>query len=114
MKKTFVIFLVMALLVFTVACGPAEEAGGPEAGPAGQEQETAAPEAADGSEDGTGQEKPGEEKPEDGAAVVAESSNAVSSAEKEAVLEELDKELEDFLKDVNQLETVEEADLEIE
>jgi len=98
MKKALSIMIIAGLLLFSVGCGPTEDVPEKDAA-VSEETESESPEDADVSDD---------------SAVVVKSSNAVSSEEKRAVLEELEKELDDALESINQLETVDDTDLVIE
>ncbi len=128
MKKAISILLVSALLLFSVGCGSTEDVPVQDAEVSEETTETeetmseAETEAETETETKSGQEaseteeiKTTEDASEsDDSAVVVKSSNAVSSEEKEAVLEELEKELDDVLESINQLETVDDSDLVIE
>jgi cytoskeletal protein RodZ len=125
MKKAISILLVSALLLFSVGCGRTEDVPekdaevSEEATEAEMETETEAEMETETKSETEASEALETETPEDASeiddsAVVVKSSNAVSSEEKEAVLVELEKELDDVLESINQLETVEDSDLVIE
>ncbi len=124
MKKALSIMIIAGLLLFSVGCGPTEDV--PEKDAAVSEETTETEEAKAeikmetenksevGASEETESESPEDADVSDDSAVVVKSSNAVSSEEKRAVLEELEKELDDALESINQLETVDDTDLVIE
>ena len=124
MKKAIAILLVATLFLFLAGCGRNENIDDQndevsEEMPGDEETKDEGkmdaeiqsdPEASQADDSGTTYDA----SENDDSGIVAKSSNAVSSEEKEAVLEELDKELGDLLNSIDKLETVDDSDLVIE
>ncbi|PLX33790.1 MAG: hypothetical protein C0604_02940 [Clostridiales bacterium] len=124
MKKAIAILLVATLFLFLAGCGRNENIDDQndevsEEMPGDEETKDEGkmdaeiqsdPEASQADDSGT----TSDASENDDSGIVAKSSNAVSSEEKEAVLEELDKELGDLLNSIDKLETVDDSDLVIE
>mgnify|MGYP001186440512 FL=1 len=124
MKKAIAILLVATLFLFLAGCGRNENIddqndevseempGDEETKDEGKMDAEIQSEQEASQADDSGTTSDASENDDSG--IVAKSSNAVSSEEKEAVLEELDKELGDLLNSIDKLETVDDSDLVIE
>jgi|GEM_PF-2667310 len=109
MKKYYLLLILMLILAVAAGCGkaPANQPAAPETDDAAQMEtddavQTETGDTAGEATDGSGQ----------SAGIIAKSGAGAASAEKEALLDEISRELDTMLKHINDMEDIDDAELE--